>query len=1512
MLASEESSAGGDSPSQARTLCHEKPVQRRHILADVVDSDGDTRGSPSPSSLSGERSSSSRRIVAELELVPDDYYIEKEPALILNEEPKTYGKRLASSSAQTDNKLNSNGYLSIETRKSGKKSRGLLRGAKKRRNKTQLTIRCDSQSSQRPKSALGSELADSSLSTVAGDTAEMSNRNGDDASSIIQDVVTSDDQKRRTCTIQTDSDSVIVNYVTISAADEQKAAAATATTTTTTTTADDGYVSGSGDIARQSKGLFGLAATFGAADKAETEQKQKTKKKKRRAAEEEEEQQVSLGSGGEQASRSSSPTSKELKQRLKLERREKLKREKEAKRREKELEEAAIKAEKSRRKQEKEAKKFASKCASKEQQTAQSNSSPATPQPESCADKQDSVRPTSVKFANTLTETSELKEDAAQIWPSRQLDSIERVAEEANSSYGRQKELLSQEDGHDMVEMSISVDKFAGSERPTERLSSQEETSKRSETQGELAGDEQQAAESRSLKPILKQHSTGEEASAELTISEERRLASVASQLVEEATEEAVREADRLKQAEQSGQKQQQQQQQQEQVLSKKELAKQAKAEERRLASEAKRAAKEAQSAKRAAELEAKKLAKEAKLAAERLAKEAKLAEERLAKEASRRLKAERKAKSGEERATTAAPLDPTTSPQIEISRSVVEEETSERSAAVVAADGRAPTGESGGETKRKRVNKKRRPSLSPKSGSTAELASSSANKSSGFLARLFGKRPKTKSSCERSSEHGEPLAAEPLVQDARPKAEKPLIVSEMYPSNPDDADGEMILEVNVPNNLLGNGRIGESVAAATGTGGPILVGEPASSQLSDTAASPTIGATLDENTLTSDELGQSCPARQLLQQSEPEAPPVAGAADCSLDDQATLVNISQMVTSELEEDEDATENGISQVNELAHELAEQEQAAAPGDLLNSAERGSVELVKQEVASVEKEEDESQQGQQARKGDELREAKKRKELEVKLEREARKRAAEEEKSRKKLEKEAQLRAKKAKKLAESEAKRVAKEEKIRLAKEAKEAKRLAALAKKQLKKDKAKGKVAGDSIATSTAATAAAATASESGPSEGAAGAEEQVEQIQAQIESELIETSNMHPVETETEVQRIVEEVLGDDGVVTKTTKTIETKYVTLRQEEVLTSERRDMPIEEYERAKRTGSMDAIAANEPEQLAQQVAASPLAGEPAETHAELEEIRATPSFFGPNSPITEESEGSAKKALKKRINLNQKLIARAYKLAKKEAGRAKKSKRLAESEIAVCDEAARRANKQLKRALKESKRAAKRAAKEHKKMDKMDKKLAKRQRKIEKLQRKLDKRAAKLAKKAAKKRDKEAKMLERKASQRSTSGSRKSIKLEDIGEPVLRSSSRMSLGQTEAIANAMVSNSSKTVIFKTPSSDATAAAAVVAGEELQVEVLHDSNPVAESEGQDSHQAPILAAAVEPDPRSIEPAEAESAPAGGHLGGQAEEETSGELRKGSISEDEEIDVLNELPVIKGRNQPEPAN
>lgn len=156
-------------------MCNEKlPVERRHIINDVVDSDGETRrsGSASPSiSLrgsggDGERQTRARRhlkLMNEADLVPDDYYIERELPLILNVEPKTYGKRLASSSAQTDSKLQGNS-LSTSAKASSKK-RGLLRV--RRKNKTQLTIQCQASgddTSRRPKSS--EPPADSSLDTV--------------------------------------------------------------------------------------------------------------------------------------------------------------------------------------------------------------------------------------------------------------------------------------------------------------------------------------------------------------------------------------------------------------------------------------------------------------------------------------------------------------------------------------------------------------------------------------------------------------------------------------------------------------------------------------------------------------------------------------------------------------------------------------------------------------------------------------------------------------------------------------------------------------------------------------------------------------------------------------------------------------------------------------------------------------------------------------------------------------------------------------------------------------------------------------------------------------------------------------------------------------------------------------------------------------------------------------------------------------------------------------------------
>lgn len=1804
-------------------------------MGDVSDSDGESaKSSPdSPTSLSRKR----RHLAPQEQLVPEDYYIEKEPPLILNIEPKTYGKRMASSSAQTDSKLNgSNGFIMTTSAKKPKKKRRGLLG--RRKHKTQMNICCEPMPA-RSKSV--EPVVDSSLESTATNEQQRQQQDLPDSASMIHDVVTSDDLKWRTCTIQTDSDSVTVNYVTLNAVDDESAAAAAiaeATVTATSGGGDDGYVSGSGDLKKESsfgKGLFNLS--FGsssapaddskrAARKKSKERKEKPSSKKEATSDEEEKVSSTEGDDEQQqpaqneSLRSASPTSKELKLKLKQERQEKQKREKEEKRLQKEAEEAAAKAEKLKRKQEKEAKK-AEKLAQKS--VKKSPSASPVPQEVAALPAAATKSTSQVKFAADLVSSDNHE-------PVKQLDSIQNVIDSTQASYEQHKERLSQEDGRDMVEMSISDSNKLTAADPshqasigngddipvqqpddpsivsrtlevhhsiaktlqdgTDELERAEENlislSSTDDQPPNLSSVETEQPQQQKLKPILKQQSTAEEIAAELTIGDER---SVASRLVSEATEEAVRAADKLKSAESSSEAdrsglespissssaskkeekerlKRETKEEKQRLKEAKKLAKEAEAEVKRAAKEAKL---EAERVAKEAKAEQDRLAKEAKLEKERLAKEAKAEKERLAKEAKETKKAvaavvalevpssppedvieqqqveeqqqqqlaevavvQQDVKSGDESTAedsvatketkrrfkiklpkfSIGSKQQTSSPQKEAENEVSEpsaladDSTTDNSAAIAAAatqvveeavaeaerlaaeeltsadetiteeapkisavaeiekpagDIENPAeekgvddavsenedakrskkqkkssklggkfklsfpkfGSSGSPTKPetiddptkeakpepepeektrsrsgsqgsseisdseakldeavqalkkatleakqeyerlaeeaendeltaevkeaklklvqeakeraanaeeaskeakrkfklgfkvrlpkfgssspsspegtsaaasktldsseskpedqketkeeeslvatqkatdvsvestieasdvqqqqqtsvgaddttttdssslkkkekkakkpKKTSKKTSPTLAAAAGQadnqdSSESAANTASKSS-FFSRLFSKSKKpTVPESSTDAPDSEPANVEQSVdivasqQQQKKQSDEPLIVSEMYPSDPDDEDGEMILEVNVPHDLVHKHKQSDM------------------SQASDTLAT-TIDETLATSTVhqsyskpSKDGLASmSSPTISIEQHHEKEgeedaSKPQQPQISMDQDDQATLVNFSQMITSDSinhdADDDDATENLVSQANDLVQETSAPV-VAVPEQTLSHLQgadiAGAAEQQPAETPTLAQSETKKSKPSK----EELKAEKARKELEVKLEKEAKKQAKEDEKLKKKQAKEEKLKAEMAEKMAKKQEKEEAERKKC----EAKEAKRLEKLAKKDKKKAEKGDKKKKDEVAAPVEEIAEAAAAS--GLSETVASAPTiQDDDVLAEpkpVEHEGSVILSETPINTETEVERIVEEVVGEDGILTKTTKLIETKYVTTRREELRTSEHREIPLEEYERMKlgnltnsnqeesasrrlslSSSSSFASSGNHEDEIGApttQVKQRPVeAAIPAYEHKELDEIRSAPSFFGPELPEGISEDMSEKKALKKRVRLNNKLIKRAYKLAKSESKKAKKSARAAESEIAVCDEAAKQARKELKRAIKQAKKARKVAEKAHKKMDKVDKKLAKREKKIQKKQRKLDKRSAKLAKKEAKQRAKqeakEAKKL-RRSSSGSQGGSKKSIKLEDIGDPVLKSSSRLSIGETVATSS---------------------------------------------------------------------------------------------------------------------------
>ena len=785
-------------------------------------------------------------------------------------------------------------------------------------------------------------------------------------------------------------------------------------------------------------------------------------------------------------------------------------------------------------------------------------------------------------------------------------------------------------------------------------------------------------------------------------------------------------------------------------------------------------------------------------------------------------------------------------------------------------------------EKKKQKKPKKRRSRQDEESTSISSKESSreQTGSKSSFWARLFRSKNattkgqklpagKTKGTASTSGQQEGEQVAHSKEQEAKVE-EKAVILSEMYPSDPNNADGEMILEVNVPQNLI-----------------ELSSGARQAASLRETTSGQ------QPQTLTS-------------------SSPVPTSSSDQEDQEATLVNISQLVDDECAPDE-ATENALSQANDLPAELpavAEQQQQSPAGPTEVRQQLETSELVSETVTSQEgapklahepqhatevasKSEQQQQVAQETGSGPEvagdLVEAKGEEKL---TEKELKRRAKEEAKLRKKEEKEA-------KKRAEMEKKRLAEEEKRRKKGELAEAKRLEKLAKKQAKeaekeakrrvklekraskttttvedegekrrdepqevaasdaleeeKEQPEGKKSTTTIKTTSTVSIRKGSDSErqaggidlengntlnaqEGPSKGALDTKTETI-VTTSTGSEAgdqlhVDTSNMTPVNEETEVEKIVEEEVGEDGTVTKRTKVVETKYVTMRQEEIRMGERRDIPLEEWNkmqaaeqqqqldtlRGARSGSSSSTesmvkqikvqverSTKDKQQLSTVAAVQPhfSSARPVAPfeHKELDQICATPSYFSPLiRPAELKEDLSPKRELKLRFKLNKKLIKRAHRLAKGEAKRASKEQKRAQSEIAVCDEAAKEACKELKRAVRESKRASKEAEKMHKKMDKVDKKLSKRAEKLEKRQRKLDKRAAKLAKKAAKKQEKQAQKEDKKNKKRSTSPSsassgsgsgskRASIRREDIGQPVLRSSSRMSIGGAEIIVH---------------------------------------------------------------------------------------------------------------------------
>lgn len=540
------------------------------------------------------------------------------------------------------------------------------------------------------------------------------------------------------------------------------------------------------------------------------------------------------------------------------------------------------------------------------------------------------------------------------------------------------------------------------------------------------------------------------------------------------------------------------------------------------------------------------------------------------------------------------------------------------------------------------------------------------------------------------------------------------------------------------------------------------------------------------------------------------------------------------------------------------------------------------------------------------------ELKARKELERKLKVEAKKRQKEEDKAKKTEEKEAKKRAKEEAKRAAEQAKKAAKEAKQKAQEDAKRLKKEKdeLKMKKKLKQDVNPDlKVAGP-------------------PESENAAVEEPQEAIRVEPDSgaaptvdeadlEALDLTNMTPVSEEIEVQKFVEEVVGDDGVVTKTTKTVETKLVTLRQEELRSAQHRELPIEEYEQ---------------ETMNQQ--SQPVDLDPAISvrntnewlEPELEEIVASPSCFSPECKLgvkeTKLAKLSPKAELKKRIKLNEQLVKQAKKFSTKQLKRAEQQAQVSKKQAELCKKELEKAQKLSEKASKESAKSLKEIAKKNKKMDKKDKKLAKRQKKIDKKEKELNKKAEKQAKKEAKRQSKLARQASTNSkasskssasSKKSAPGSRKSIRLEDIGDPVLRSSSRLSIGGAQASESELQPQQLAPSVDQLP--DTGERASPVASDDLEVEMsLDDVGAAQPSQAvvDDQHQEQLPSAGEDEsagiaDEASTEPV----APESGQLDAESNKELNvvhqasegaQEAPMSAEEQEEQIDVVNDLPQI----------
>lgn len=665
---------------------------------------------------------------------------------------------------------------------------------------------------------------------------------------------------------------------------------------------------------------------------------------------------------------------------------------------------------------------------------------------------------------------------------------------------------------------------------------------------------------------------------------------------------------------------------------------------------------------------------------------------------------------------------------------------------------------------------------------SQSEPESSSQSQSRSFFDRLLGRAPKAQEvnkSRNEKPEVPEDLAQKSTISDSN-EANKPIVISEMYPKDPNNANSEMILEVNMPKSLIENQLIEHGSQAELDQQDQLMIkveneDKDLSSLVDDSV--PTTSEHPEDTLVNVSQLPTFCEAVSADEQNRLEqTDPLSQQAETHPLDDEDPATENQIGPDEIDESVAISDNHHHQVENVTQPRDESSpvEVATKNSSKRSSKSHSDKRPSKEACAV----DLAAQ----------KETLNRKELEAKLKREADKLAKQEKQAEKKREKERIKQEKLDKKKAEIERKKAEKEEKARAKREAKEAKNKAKIDKKKNnKKDSSDASVGGSSSSKV-----------EIKPEPQSCLTPD--EEPSVKLLSEDPNYAGMVPVSEESETKKFVEEIVGDDGVVTKITKTVETKSVTLRGEEIEVKAR-ELDAEEYERLKSLGQLDD------EELGATAASS---SSHQEMPPELVEICSTPSYFESiseceklNDPSINDKKRAQllKKEFAKRVKLNEKLIKRTLKLAKSQSKMAKRDAQQAETEIKASRESADKANKEAKRALKEAKKAEKLSQKAHKKMDKVDKKLAKKQKKIDKRQVKLDKQVAKSAEKAEKKRNelakKEAKKeksklkkadqqasLDRKGSQKS----KKSIKIEDIGEPTLKSSSRMSLGSSSGIA----------------------------------------------------------------------------------------------------------------------------